>query len=167
MLIIALQSVEPATVDWIRPLIALVAFIVGGGTVGRWLAKKVQAGHEAETTKVLQKTFASQADLNNFRAAIELEMERLQQSMEFDMKDCKHTAQGAATLAEMASVAADKALANSDRVEMQQNNFQQRLIDEVLNPLHAMSKEQIAQGKTLAAQTALLERLTNQVDRKL
>jgi hypothetical protein len=138
---------------WAEPVIAIVVFLVGGGTIGPWVAKRFRAGQQAELETLLAARFATISDINGFRASVQAKLEEMENKQTATLK-----------LAQMAVDNADTALDAVNRMEDVQKYWQERLASEVLEPLREIVKEQREMGKGLAAQTALLQRLTQELD---
>jgi hypothetical protein len=49
---------------WMEVATGLFVFLVGGGTIGPWLTKRLRAGQQAETEAVLRQKFATLDELN-------------------------------------------------------------------------------------------------------
>lgn len=140
---------------WLQTVLAILAFLGVSGTLAPFLAARFRRGGQAELEEHLKRRFATKHELNNFRASIEQLVE-----------DCSREANLAQEGVKLALGNADHALDGLVRVEAEQRHFNHRLVEEVLKPLQSMANEQKKVGENLAAQTALLQRLMNEMDRR-
>lgn len=138
---------------WAEALLAMVAFALGTLRVGPWLMRRIRAGTDAELIDRLKQTFATRHDMNNFR-----------QSLEALVEECSQTARLAQDASKLALQNADTGLDQTRELKIRVEAHNERLVAEVLEPIKEIVREQREMGRTLAAQTALLERLTRQVD---
>jgi len=59
---------------WAQALAAVAVFVIGGGTIGPWLASRVRSGQLAEQKKEMAKDFATSDDLNGLRLSLEAQV---------------------------------------------------------------------------------------------
>lgn len=140
---------------WADTVLALLAFVIGGGTIGPWVAKRFRAGQQAELETLLATKFATVAEFNGFRQALDARVSALHDRVEGILK-----------LAEVATENADNALDAVREMKTLQESWQQRLAVEVMKPLDTLVNEVGQMGKSHAATTALLQRLIQEVDRR-
>lgn len=138
---------------WLQALIPVIVFLVGAGTLGKWFAGMFRDVLRTQHTRLLKDDFASTEEFNGLRS-----------SLEGRVKEAEDRASGAIRAAELANEVAEKALALAESTRTNQLHFQERLVNEVFEPIKQMGQAQKEQGETLAAATALLGRLTQQVD---
>lgn len=129
---------------WLEAVLAVAAATGLMGMIGPWLSRRFRAGQQAEMEEALATRFATRDDVNRLGEKVS----------------------GAISLAQVAATNADRALDVAGRIEQEHQHSQERIASEVLVPLREIVAEQKEMGKSLAAVTALLERLTAQVDRE-
>lgn len=115
---------------------ALAIAIVGSGTIGRWLASRFRAGQNEE----LGKTFATLKELNEWGGKV----------------------MGIHRVAELANEQAEAALAAATRAETRIDYLERQ----ILPRLDKMTERLAEQGEAIAAQTAVLEHLVQDMRRK-
>lgn len=147
--------------------LALLAFVIGGGTIGRWLGKYIRDGYVANIKHTLEGTFAKKADLDGLRTALESALEDHMREIDYRVREAENVASAAMNVGQQGADSAKQSLEAARRIEHVQQQFQQRLVDDVLVPIRAMAEKQSEHSEILSAQVALLKRLTEQVDRKL
>lgn len=138
---------------WAEPVIAIAVFLIGGGTIGPWLAKRFRAGQHAELEALLSQKFSTIAEMNGFRGSVLARLDEMENRQKATIR-----------LAELAVENADNALDAAKRIEVVQNSWQERIAEDVLSPLREIAREQQEMGRNMAAQTALLQRLTQEWD---
>jgi hypothetical protein len=138
---------------WAEPVVAIAVFLIGGGTIGPWLAKRFRAGQHAELETLLSQKFATISEMNGFRGSVLARLDEMENRQKATLR-----------LAEMAVENADNALDAAKRIETIQESWQERIAEDVLSPLREIAKEQQEMGRNMAAQTALLQRLTQEWD---
>jgi len=138
---------------WVSVLATFLAFVIGGGTVGPWLASKVKTANVAEMEKALSPKFAQVHEVNGLRGA-----------MEDRIAKCCDRAEQAISGARLAQEVAEKALDLAQETRTIQGQFQERMAAEFFIPMRDLATNQQKQGEAIAAATMLLKRLTEQFD---
>lgn len=94
--------------------LALLAFVIGGGTIGPWIVKRFQLGSRAELEMALEQRFATLAA-----------HERLAE----DLNHVSGKVDGVRRIAEIATENAEAALARAERVEERQADQWERITE--------------------------------------
>lgn len=139
---------------WLEISLALAAFGLGTLGIGSWLRRYIRAGQQAELEELLSKRFASITELNAYRATVDLRVQAIHDHCEATQK-----------MASLAVTNADNALDAVAQMRTMQEGWLSRLASEVIEPLKEFGREQRSMAVQLGAQTALLQRLTQEMDR--
>jgi hypothetical protein len=138
--------------DTVGLAISGLALFIGGGAIGRWVAR----ARRATLLEELRNEFVTVDTLNGATRRVD---------------DCftemRGKVAGSEAAAKLAVTNSETALDKAVRIEQEQKHQWERTLAEVITPMRAMVSEQIEMGKLLAAQTTLVEQLTKQVDRVL